>query len=174
VGGGRALACGFADGADTLQVVLALDTGAGVWRKVPLGAGVSDKTLQCVAAAADGTLMLGGVADAGGQAPRAFLWRRSAGGVWSEVALPDGDMIGGVNDVLPGPDGAWYVACGGEGGSGFAGIMRVDGGGAARDFTPFNGNLLQLAIDGHGDLYAVGYRLTPGGGLHEPVLLKRI
>lgn len=173
VGNGLALACGFADGADTMQVVLKLDATDDTWRKVPLGAGVSALTLQCVAAASDGTLMLGGLSGAGGARPRAFLWRRDTGGAWSPLTLPDGDLIGGINDILPVAGGAWYVACGGEGGSGLATIMRVDGGGITRELTPFTGNLLQLAVDAASRLHAVGYRLTPGVGMRQPLLLER-
>lgn len=173
VGHGRALACGFDDGADTLQVVLMLNQTDDTWHKVPLGAGVSALTLQCVAASSDGTLMLGGLSGAGGAMPRAFLWRRDTAGTWSALTLPDRDLIGGINDILPAAGGVWYVACGGEGGSGLATIMRVDGGGVTRDLTPFYGSLLQLAVDPAGHLHAVGYRLTSGAGMRLPLLLKR-
>jgi len=33
--------------------------------------------------------------------------------------------------------------------------------------------LLQLAVDATGDVHAVGYRLTPGAGLRQALLLKR-
>ena len=170
---GRALACGFADGADTLQVLLSLDEADGIWRKVYLGAGAGDKTLRCVAAAADGTLMLGGLADAGGPDPRAFLWRRDVDGHWTSLALPNGDAIGGVNDILPAPDGAWYVACGGEGGWGLATLLRVDGSTITSELKFFYGTMSQLAVDEAGVLHAVGFRLTSGAGLPQPLLLTR-
>jgi len=173
VGNGQALACGFDDGADTLQVVLKMDATDDTWHKVPLGAGVFALTLQCIAASSDGTLMLGGLSGAGGAVPRAFLWRRDTGGAWRALTLPDDDLIGGINDILPAAGGVWYVACGGEGGSGFATIMRVDNGGTTRDLTPFYGSLEQLAVDDAGLLHAVGYRLTPGGGMRQPLLLER-
>lgn len=173
VGNGQALACGFDDGADTLQVVLKMDATGDTWHKVPLGAGVSALTLRCIAASSDGTLMLGGLSGAGGALPRAFLWRRDTGGAWSALALPDDDLIGGINDILPVAGGAWYVACGGEGGSGLATIMRVNSGSVTRDLTPFYGSLLQLAVDDAGHLHAVGYRLTPGAGMRQPLLLER-
>ena len=31
--------------------------------------------------------------------------RRDTSGVWSDIALPDGELIGGVNDVLPAAGG---------------------------------------------------------------------
>lgn len=173
VGNGRALACGFDDGADTLQVVLSLDQADGAWRKVSLGMGAGDRTLKCVAAGVDGTLLLGGIAGAGGAEPRAFLWRRSPGGAWTSLTLPEGDVIGGANDILPAPGGAWYVACGGEGGWGLATILRVEGATVASELKLFYGSVEQLAVDGAGVLHAVGYRLTSGAGLPQPLLLTR-
>jgi len=173
VGNGQALACGFDDAADTPPLVLRLDQTAGTWSTVPLGESVFNLTLQCVAASTDGTLMLGGIAGAGGAAPRAFLRQRGADGVWIALTLPDVSLLGGINDILPAGGGVWYVVCGGEGGGGLATILRVDGGGITRELTPFFGSLLQLAVDATGDVHAVGYRLTPGAGLRQALLLKR-
>ena len=117
-------------------------------------------------------MMLGGVVRRGGPTPRAFLWRRDAGGTWSALTLPDRDLIGGINDILPAAGGAWYVVCGGEGGSGLATILRVDGGGVSARPDPV---LRQPAATGGraaGHLHAVGYRLTSGAGMRLPLLLK--
>ena len=173
VGGGRALACGYDEGADTLQVALSLDTVAGVWRKVPLGAGVATRTFRCIAGTAGGAIMVGGLQGGSGQSPRAFLMLRSSAGAWSDIALPDGDLIGGVNDILPAADGAWYVACGGAGGAGLATILRVSGTTATREMTPFQGKVQQMAVDGDGVVHAVGYRSTAGLGLEQPTLWTR-
>lgn len=173
VGGGRTLACGFEDGADTLQVVLSLSETDGIWRKISLGAGARDKTLRCIAASPDGTLMLGGIAGAGGPDARAFVWRRAPGGAWTNLALPEGDVIGGANDIIPAPGGAWYVACGGEGGWGLATILRIDGTTVTSELKLFYGSMQQLAVDDAGVLHAVGYRLTSGAGLAQPLLLNR-
>lgn len=173
VGSGRALACGYDEGADTLQVVLSLDTAAGVWRKVPLGAGVATRTFRCIAGTASGAIMVGGLQGGSGQSPRAFLMLRSTTGTWSDIALPDGDLIGGVNDILPAATGAWYVACGGSGGAGLATILRVSGTTATREMTPFQGKVQQMAIDGDGVVHAVGYRSTAGLGLEQPTLWVR-
>ncbi len=173
VGNGEALACGFDDGAATPQVVLRLQASDGTWNPVLLGAGIAGKTLQCVAAGDDGTMMLGGIAGAGGSAPRAFAWLRDVDGVWRALTLPDGDMIGGVNDVLPAPGGVWYLACGGEGGSGLGTILRLEDGTIKRDIKPFIGTIEQLARSADGTLCAVGWSLTEGTGLRQPLLLER-
>ena len=117
--------------------------------------------------------MGGGVVGGSGQSPRAFLMLRSATGAWSDIALPDGDLIGGVNDILPAADGAWYVACGGGGGAGLATILRVSGTTATREMTPFQGKVQQMAVDGDGVAHAVGYRSTAGLGLEQPTLWMR-
>lgn len=173
VGNGEALACGFDDGAATTQVVLRLQASDDTWHLLPLGAGAAGKTLQCVAAGDDGTMMLGGIAGAGGSAPRAFAWLRGVDGAWRTLTLPDADMIGGVNDVLPAPGGVWYLACGGEGGSGLGTILRMEGGAIRRDLKPFIGTIEQLARSSDGTLCAVGWSLTEGTGLRQPLLLER-
>lgn len=173
VGNGEALACGFDDGAATPQVVVRLQASDNTWHLVPLGAGTAGKTLQCVAAGDDGTMMLGGIAGAGGSAPRAFASLRGSDGVWRALTLPDGDMIGGVNDVLPAPGGVWYLACGGEGGSGLATILRLEDGAIKRELKPFIGTIRQLARSADGTLCAVGWSLTEGTHLRQPLLLER-
>lgn len=173
VGNGRALACGFDNGSDTPQVVLSLDNASGTWSKLPLGSGVLGLTLKCVAVDESGVVVVGGVADTGGSALRAFLRVRSADGVWSQLALPDSELIGGVNDVLPAGGGHWLVACGGEGGAGLGTILRLDGNGFTREMTPFNGAVLQLARDADGLVHAVGYKLSAGASLHLPLALRR-
>lgn len=172
VGNGRVLACGYAEGADTLQVVLSLDAVAGTWSRLSLGTGVGGLTLRCVAADGEGTVMVGGLVT-GDPAPRGFLRRRDPAGNWSDVPLPDGHLLGGVNDLLPADGGVWYVACGGEGGIGLATVLRVDAAGATYDLTPFNGSLTQMARDQAGRPHAVGYRLSAGAALRLPLLLTR-
>jgi hypothetical protein len=173
VGNGEALACGFDDGAATPQIVLRLQASDNTWHLLPLGAGAADKTLRCIAAGDDGTMMLGGIAGAGGAAPRAFAWLRGVDGIWRALTLPDGDMIGGVNDVLPVPGGVWYLACGGEGGSELATILRLEGGTIKRDLKPFIGTIEQLARAADGTICAVGWSVTEGTGLRQPLLLER-
>ena len=169
VGNGEALACGFDDGAATPQVVLQLQASDNTWHLLPLGAAASGKTLQCIAAGADGTMLLGGLDGAN----HAFAWQRGADGVWRALTLPDGDLIGGVNDVLPAPGGVWYLACGGEGGAGLATILRMEGATIKRDLKPFMGSIEHLARAADGTLCAVGWSLTQGTNLRQAVLLER-
>ncbi|MBK8164940.1 MAG: hypothetical protein IPK64_03130 [bacterium] len=173
VGNGRALACGFDSGSDTPPVVLTLDMDEGTWSRLPLGTGILGRTLRCVAVADDGTVLVGGVAEVGGATPRAFVRIRDASGTWSEPSLPDGDLIGGVNDVLPVGGGVWYVACGSEDGSGLATILRLDANGITRDLSPFHGAVLQLGRDAAGLLHAVGYQLSASASFRLPLLLTR-
>ncbi len=165
VGNGEALACGYDSGAATPQVLLRRQAGDGTWQAMPLGASIAGKTLQCVAAGEDGTMMLGGL-----DGSRAFAWKRGTDGIWRSLALPDGDLIGGVNDVLPAPGGVWYLACGG---TGLATIIRMDGDTLKRDLKPFVGTVEQLARAADGTICAVGWTLTEGTGLRKALLLER-
>lgn len=172
---GRAWACGFDDGSDTPPLLLALDPVGGSWARVPLGEGILGRELRCVAAAADGSLLLGGIAGGGAMA-RSFLRLREAGGDWVELALPGVEFIGAVNDVLPNGDGSWFAACGdvtGAGGPGLGTILRVSGRVVTIELTPFHGAVLQLARDAGGLPHAVGYRLSAGASLRQPLLLTR-
>lgn len=173
---GRAWACGFDDGSDTPPLLLALDPAGGTWARVPLGEGILGRELRCVAAAGDGTLLLGGITGVDTMTPRAFLRLREAGGDWVELALPGVDFIGAVNDLLPNADGSWFAACGGEtgaGGAGMGAILRVSGRVVTIEVTPFHGAVLQLARDADGLPHAVGYRLSAGASLRQPLLLTR-
>lgn len=176
VADGRAWACGFDDGSDTPPLLLALDPAGGTWARVPLGEGILGRELRCVAAAADGALLLGGIAGGGTATPRTFLRLREAGGDWVELALPDVEFIGAVNDLLPNADGSWLAACGGPvgvGGPALGTILRVAGRIVTIEMTPFHGALLQMARDADGLPHAVGYRLSAGASLRQPLLLTR-
>lgn len=172
VTGDRAWACGFDGGSDTPPILLELDPAGGDWSKVPLGAGILGHELLCVAAGADGRLLLGGIAGPGG-VPRPFARLREAGGDWTDLALPDADFLGDVNDVLPLADGGWLLACGGGRTGGMGTILRVNGASITAEMTPFHGAVLQLARDDDGLLHAVGYRLSAGASLRLPMLLTR-
>lgn len=177
VAGGRAWACGFDAASDTPPRLLELDPDTGAWTGVPLGAGILGRDLRCVAAGADGSLLLGGViAGGGGEDARAFLRLREPGGAWVELAVPDPEFLGAVNDVLPSPDGTWLAACGGPTGADSAqlgAILRVSGRAVTAEMTPFHGAILQLARDADGVEHAVGYRISAGAGLRLPLLLTR-
>lgn len=168
VGNGEALACGYERSATTTPVLLRRQAGDGSWQLMPLGASIAGKTLLCVAAADDGTMMLGGLDGA-----RAFAWKRGSDGIWRALSLPDGDLIGGVRDVLPTPGGVWYLACGGSGGNGLATIIRMEGDTLKRDHRPFIGTIAQLARAADGTICAVGWSLTEGTNLRVPLLLER-
>lgn len=176
VAGERAWACGYDEGSDTPPLVLALDPAAGTWSRVPLGEGILGRTLRCVAARDDGTLLLGGLADGGSGSAQPFLRLREAGGGWVDLEIPDVAFLGSINDLQPAADGAWYAACGGTTGAGTDGlatILRVSGREVSAELTPFHGAIRQLGRDAGGLLHAVGYRITSGGGLHQPLLLTR-
>lgn len=176
VAGGRAWVCGFDAASDTPPRLLELDPDTGAWTGVPLGAGILGHELRCVAAGADGSLLVGGVASGGAAPARAFLRLREAGGEWVELAMPDVEFLGAVNDLLPAPDGTWLAACGGETGSDSAqlgAILRVAGRAVTAEMTPFHGVVLQLARDADGVEHAVGYRISAGVGMRLPLLLTR-
>jgi hypothetical protein len=173
---GRAWACGFDDGSDTPPLLLALEPAGGTWARVPLGPGLLGRELQCVAATGDGALLLGGITGGVATTPRPFLRLREAGGDWIELALPGVEFIGAVNDLLPNGDGSWFAACGGvtgPGGAGLGTILRVSGRVVTIELTPFHGAVLQLARDADGLPHAVGYRLSAGASLRQPLLLTR-
>lgn len=172
VAGGSAWACGFDGGSDTPPVVVALDPETLAWSKVPLGAGILGHELRCVAAGADGSLLLGGIVGTGG-APRPFLRLREPDGAWYTLTIPDAEFLGDVNDVLPAGAGSWLVACGGGDTGGMGTILRVTGRAVTREMTPYHGAILQLARDADGLLHAVGYRLSAGASLHLPLMLTR-
>lgn len=176
VADGGAWACGFDEGSDTPPLVLARDPAAGTWSRVPLGGGILGRELHCVAARSDGTMLVGGIVDAGSAGPQAFLRLREAGGGWVDLAIPDVQFLGPVNDVLPAADGTWFAACGGAigGASGrLATILRITGREVAVELTPFHGAINQLGRDADGLLHAVGYRVTSGADMRQPLLLTR-
>lgn len=172
VRGDMAVACGFDDGADTLQVVLQR-TSTTNWTKIPLGANTFGLTLHSVALAENGALYVGGVLGAGGPTVRAYLAVRSVGGDWSEVVLPDQGLIGAVNDILPAGDGSVYAACSGEVSSDLATIVRAHGGGVDREIVPFPGDIFQMAEGPDGRIHAVGTRHAGSNGATSALLLTR-
>jgi hypothetical protein len=167
----RAVACGFDDGADTLQVILDRTVTTG-WSKVPT-AGPGTRTFYCIALSEAGTIFVGGIEGAGGPAPKAFLTQRTADGNWSELLLPDPELLHGVNDILIASDGSIYLACMGEGDQTMANLIHATPTGVRTEITPFPGGLLQLAEAGNGDIYAVGFRRDEETGSETAVMLRR-
>jgi hypothetical protein len=169
--GDRAVACGFDDGADTLQVILERTTST-EWTKVPAG-GPYTGTYFCIALSEAGTIFVGGIEGAGGMSPKAFLSQRSPGGLWAELILPDPEALHGVNDILIASDGSIYLACMGEGENSMANLVHADQGGVRTEITPFPGGLLQLGEAENGDIYAVGFRRNEQDGSETGVMLVK-
>ncbi len=169
--GDRAVACGYDDGADTLQVILER-TISSEWSKVPAG-GPYTGTYFCIALSEDGTILVGGIEGAGGMSPKAFLSQRSATGLWAELILPDPEALHGVNDILIASDGSIYLACMGEGENSMANLVHADKGGVRTEITPFPGGLLQLGEAENGDIYAVGFRRNEQDGSESGVMLVK-
>ncbi len=170
VRGGVAVAVGFDDGADVIPVLLRRTVLEG-WQQVDLG-GVSRVTLHSVALTADGAIFAGGVQDAGGLEPRAWLAVRSAAGGWTQIVLPDPGLVGAVNDILVTTSGSVVIACSGEVSSNLATIFRADASGVVREVTPFAGHLFQLGEAADGRLFAVGMRYLQNG-VEKALLLQR-
>ena len=169
--GDRAVACGYDDGADTLQVILTRTTTTD-WQKIqPEGPGT--RTYFCIALSEAGTIFVGGIDGAGGMSPKAFLAQRSAGGQWAELLLPEPAFLHGVMDILIADDGSIYLACMGEGDQTTANLIHADASGVRNEITPFPGGLLQVAEGPDGSIYAVGFRRNEGTGTERGVMLVR-
>ena len=169
--GDKAVACGYDDGADTLQVILERTTST-EWTKVPAG-GPYTGTYFCIALSEDGTIFVGGIEGAGGESPKAFLSQRSTTGLWAELLLPDPEALHGVSDILIASDGSIYLACMGEGENTMANLVHADQGGVRTEITPFPGGLLQLGEAENGDIYAVGFRRNEQDGTETGVMLVK-
>lgn len=173
VRGDVAVACGYDDGADTLQVMLRR-TASTPWQHVNRNGLAFALSLQCIAVDDGGKIYVGGIEGAGSPDAKAFLFVRDIGGVWTNVELPDPQALGGVNDICIADDGSVYLACGGETvEAGMAQILRVVGTVVSAELTPFEGNLDQIAQTQDGTLFAVGGRMGPGSRATTGVLLQR-
>jgi hypothetical protein len=170
VRGDRAVACGYDDGADTLQVVLSR-TATTDWEKVELP-GTFGRTLFSVALTDSGAIFVGGIEGAGSRSPKAFLMVRSPGGDWTDLILPDPELLHGVMDILIASDDSIYLACEGEGTSTQANLVHADATGVRKELTPFPGGMLQVGESAAGGIYAVGYR-RDAAGMEEGVMLMR-
>ena len=169
--GDRAVACGFDDGADTLQVILTR-TATSQWEKIQ-PAGPSTRTFYCIALGDDGTIFVGGIEGAGGMSPKAFLTQRSPDGLWADLILPDPELLHGVNDILIADDGSIYLACMGEGDQSQANLVHGNPAGVRKEITSFPGGLLQLDQAANGDIFAVGFRRDDQDGTEKGVMLVR-
>lgn len=168
--GDRAVACGFDDGADTLQVILSRTSGTD-WEKIEL-AGSFGRTFYSVALTDSGAIFVGGIDGAGSLSPRAFLMVRSPDGSWTDLILPDAQLLHGVMDILIAADDSIYLACEGEGDNTMANLVHADASGVRTEITPFSGGLMQIGQAAGGDIYAVGYR-RDGTGAETGVMLVR-
>lgn len=169
--GDRAVACGYDDGADTLQVILTR-TPSTDWEKIPAG-GPFNATYYCIALSDDGTVFVGGIAGAGGSEPKAFLSQLTPDGLWADLILPDPELLHGVMDILIADDGDIYLACMGEGDNTQANLVHGGTFGVRKEITPFPGGLLQLGQSADGDIYAVGFRRNGADGSEKGVMLVK-
>lgn len=167
--GDRAVACGYDDGADTLQVILTR-TATTAWKKIE-PAGPFMRTYYCIALSEEGTIYVGGIEGAGSMSPSAFLAQRSVGGSWADVTLPDPDLLHGVMDILIASDGSIYLACMGEGENTMANLIHASPSGVLKEITPFPGGLLQIDQAASGNIYAVGFRRDEQAGTETGVML---
>lgn len=173
VRGDVAVACGFDDGADTLQVVLRR-TKTTDWKMLNRDGLPFGTELRCIAVSATGAIFVGGVQYPGGPQTQAFAAVRSAAGEWATLVLPDPVALGRVNDILLATDGSIYLACSSEYEDTSTGwVLRVTGTGASPEIGPLEGELLDLAEANDGTIYAVGSRRLSGSSVREPVLLER-
>lgn len=171
VRGGVAVACGYDDGADTLQVLLTRTPATGWTHIKPVAAQYG--TYFCVARNDAGTIYVGGIHGAGGPSPRAFLIQRSISGDWTELVLPDAERLHGVMDILVADDGDIYLACMGEGDDTEANLLRADAGGVHQEIEPFPGGLLQVDQADDGTVFAVGFRRDEATGDETGVMLRQ-
>lgn len=169
--GDRAVACGYDDGADTLQVILTR-TATTDWEKIQPG-GFFTATYECIALSEDGTIFVGGIDGAGGMSPKAFLAQRSVDGVWANLILPDPDLLHGVMDILIASDNSIYLACMGEGEYTMANLIHAGPSGVRSEITPFPGGLLQIGQAAGGNIYAVGFRRDESTGTEQGVMLVK-
>jgi len=167
--GDRAAACGYDDGADTLQVILTR-TSTTDWQKIEPG-GAFNVTYYCIALDEEGTIYVGGIEGTGSMSPKAFMARRSVDGLWADVTLPDPDLLHGVMDILIAGDGSIYLACMGEGDQTMANLIHVSPSGALKGISPFPGGLLQVDQAASGNIYAVGFRRDDQAGTETGVML---
>jgi hypothetical protein len=167
--GDRAVACGYDDGADTMQVILTR-TATTDWKKIEPG-GPFSGSYYCIALSEEGTIYVGGIEGAGSMSPRAFLAQRSADGLWTDVILPDPNLLHGVMDILIAGDGSIYLACMGEGEHTTANLIHASPSGVLKEITPFPGGLLQIDQAAGGNIYAVGFRRDEQTGTETGVML---
>lgn len=173
VRGDVAVACGFDDGADTLQVVLRR-TRTTRWKALGRAGMPFGFDLRSIAVDDDGAIFVGGTVRPGSPAAEASAAVRSPTGEWTSLILPDPTSLGRVNDILLAGDGSIYLACSSEyEDTSIAYLLRVTESGVQNEIAPFAGELLQLAEDGGGVIYAAGSRRTDGSPSREPVLLRR-
>jgi hypothetical protein len=171
VRGDRAVACGYDDGADTLQVILTR-TATTDWQKIQPD-GTFARTYECIALSEDGTIFVGGIEGAGGVSPKAFLAQRSADGLWEDFVLPDPDLLHGVMDILIASDTSIYLACWGEGDNTTANLIHASPSGVLKEITPFPGGLLKVGQSANGTIYAVGFRRDASTGAEQGVMLVK-
>lgn len=169
--GDRAVACGFDDGADTLQVILERTATTG-WTKIST-AGPGTRTFFCVALSEAGSIFVGGIEGAGGPTPKAFLAQRTADGLWTDLVLPDPEDLHGVQDILLAGDDTIYLACMGEGDQTRANLIHASSRGVSKEISPFPGGLLQLGEANNGDIIAVGFRRDEATGGEIGVMLSK-
>jgi hypothetical protein len=169
--GNRAVACGFDDGADTLQVILERTTTTD-WTKMDLD-GNGFRTFYCVALSENGTIFVGGIERAGSPGAKAFLAQRTANGLWTDLVLPDPEGLRGVNDILIASDNTIYLACAGEDFNARGSLLHGNPGKISKEISFFSGGLLQVAEAGNGDIYAVGFRRDESTGDETAVMFKK-
>ena len=169
--GERAVACGFDDGADTLQVILERTT-ATEWTKVELQ-GQSYRTFYCVALSENGAIFVGGIERAGSPGSKAFLTQRTANGLWADLILPDPEGLRGVNDILIASDNTIYLACAGEDYNARGSLLHAQPTGVWKEINSFSGGLLQVAEADNGDIYAVGFRRHESTGTETAVMFRK-
>jgi len=169
--GDQAVACGYDDSADTLQVILTRTSGTDWTHIKPVPA--ASRTYWSIALGDDGTIFLGGIDGAGGMSPKAFLMLGSAGGKWTDYTLPDPYDLGGVTDILIAQDGTLYLTCEWDRETSLANLVHATPAHAKREIAAFHGGLLQVDQAADGTIYAVGYRQDPQSGDETGVMLTR-
>jgi hypothetical protein len=126
-----------------------------------------------VALSEGGTLFVGGIERAGGPGSKAFLAQRTPAGEWIELILPDPEGLRGVNDILIASDNTIYLACMGENYQPMGTLVRARPVGVGKEINTFPGGLLQVAEDGNGDIYAVGFRRDERTGAETAVMFRK-